>query len=131
MSDRSATYDQVEAAYYAMQSQAIEANDGITYWQGGLTNMLEENGISRAKYSQITGYLKRMGCIERIRRGAGNVDSIWILWKPPNREDFENSKLHSPESNTRYEDYKKKQQDLQYMKDKIKELEVRLDEAGI
>lgn len=90
--EQSATFDQMEAAYYAMKNVA-EETDGTLYYKGALTNLLEENGIPRSKYSHITGYLKGMGCIERIRRGAGGVPSVWILWKAPERQEFEDYKI--------------------------------------
>lgn len=93
MGTESAIYDQVVSAWYTMMETAIDGENGTLYWSGALTNTLEKAGISKAKYSHITSYLKKMGCIERSRRGAGSVPSVWILWEEPSWEKFEAVKL--------------------------------------
>lgn len=132
--EQSATYDQMEAAFYAMKNQAKE-EDGILYYQGALTKTLEDNGITRSKYSHITGYLKGMGCIERIRRGAGAVPSVWIIHKKPDRQAFEDYKI-TKNPTRRYGRYARtateQERDavLTDIHNRLQEIEKRLDIAG-
>lgn len=128
--EASATFDQVEVAYAAMKQLSKPDKEGTLYYTGALTNLLEENGIPKTRYSQITSWLKRMGCIERIQRGAGQVPSIWILWKEPTRDDFENSKLYKQLNKS---GYKVELPDLKMNEvvDRIINIEKRLENAGI
>jgi len=133
--EQSHTYDQVEAAYYAMKAEAQEAPDGVLYYTGALTNLLMENGISKSKYSHITRFLKDMGCIERVRRGAGPTPSVWILWSEPTYENFEQVKLNPRARNDgqyrKSSTQKAEEQSINVLNERVNALERRLEDAGL
>jgi len=73
------TLEQCKLVYSAMLEESERVDESTFVWEGSLTALLEKNGMSRSKYSQITVPLKEMGCISQIRRGAGSTSSRWLV----------------------------------------------------
>lgn len=77
--------------YDGMLEQAEEPVDETKprEWRGMLTKLFVRLDYGTSNYSRIVNMLRSMGCIEQVRRGAGKVDSVWLLWQPPSLELFE------------------------------------------
>ena len=85
----SSTLEQCVLVYNSMLEQSERVDDETFVWEGSLTTLLENIGLSRAKYSQIVNPLKDMGCISQVRRGAGNTASRWLVHGvEPNEDAF-------------------------------------------
>ncbi len=59
-------------------------------FEGYTTRLFSALGLSTPHYTTVLSTLKGMECLEQVRRGGGNAKSRWILWKPPEEEDFRN-----------------------------------------
>ena len=66
-----------------------EKEDGLDMWKGFLTSFIEDNlGIEQTHYSKVMGALKSMRSVQNVRRGGGNSPAKWIVFGPPQIEDF-------------------------------------------
>lgn len=72
--------------YAAMEKQAQKDEQGNEYWEGALTRLVTDQGLSNPYYTTVTRALKAMDCIRQGRRGGGGMASIWYLMQPPNEE---------------------------------------------
>jgi hypothetical protein len=75
-----------ETVYQAMREVAKEIREDevpILVYEGFLTRLVQQVGLSVPYYSAIRGKLMAMGCIRQLRRGGGNSPSQWELVKPP------------------------------------------------
>lgn len=54
---------------------------------GGLSTLCNEQ-VSSGGYSKITNKLIAMGCIEKLRTGAGPVSALWLMLQEPTIELF-------------------------------------------
>lgn len=69
---------------YALMSKDAEATGDGLIWTGSLLRTIMEGlGLGNAHYTAITRALKRMKCIQQLRRGGGPQPSIWRLLKAP------------------------------------------------
>lgn len=75
--------------FEAMKQRAEPNDDGDLLYTGHLTHMFDEIGYSAPQYSDIMDALKRMDCVERIRRGSRNFPAIWKILREPTQELFE------------------------------------------
>lgn len=86
-STQRAMYQHCKAVYEAMEARSEGLPDGRVY-EGFLTKLFDELGLSVPYYSQVLTELKRMGCIEQAKRGGGTAMSIWYLIQPPTEDAF-------------------------------------------
>src|SRR5258706_10934436 len=82
-----ALFTHCEAVYNAMSEKSEVNPDGRVY-EGFLTKLFDELELSVPYYSQVLTELKRMGCIEQVKRGGGTAMSIWYLLEPPTEDAF-------------------------------------------
>lgn len=73
-------------------SEMARSCDDAWLWQGYVSDVFEVLGISLNQYSQLMGLLRHMGCIERLRKGGGNTESIWRVIAPPTEDIYEAAK---------------------------------------
>ena len=74
--------------YAAMEEKAKSDAEGNKYFEGALTRLVAECGLSNPYYTSITQALKAMDCIRQGRRGGGGIGSIWFLLQEPTEELF-------------------------------------------
>ena len=80
-----ALYEHCSDVWNAMREQAVETQDGLL-WEGSLTGLFTQLGLSIPYYSKITKLLKGMDCMHQVRRGGGSSPSRWILLQEPSME---------------------------------------------
>jgi len=73
--------EKAKIIYEAMEERA----DGNLF-QGFSTHLTASLGISTPYYTAVFRELKRMGCVEQVRRGGGSSPSVWRLIQPPTEE---------------------------------------------
>ena len=61
--------------------------EGLVY-EGFLTRLFRENGLSVPYYTLVMRALRRMGCVEQLRRGGSSTPSRWHLIEAPTIEAF-------------------------------------------
>lgn len=94
MGDRltKAIYNHCKDAYAAMEEEAVTEQIGTNNYKvytGFLTRLMQDKlQLPVAYYSHVTAELRRMGCIEQLKRGGGSAPSKWFIIKPPNEADF-------------------------------------------
>jgi hypothetical protein len=74
--------------YKWMDNEAEDRTEGRVY-EGSLSTLFVNVGLGQAYYPQVMGRLKKMGCVEMVRRGGGPSPSQWILHKRPTEALFE------------------------------------------
>lgn len=91
----SALYEHCYTVYTAMKERAQyepigpeDTSQGLVY-EGYLTKLIAELGLSVPYYTATTRALKQMGCITQLRRGGSSSPSRWLLSGPPTVESFE------------------------------------------
>jgi hypothetical protein len=84
----STLFDHCVSVYQEMEAQARdERNDGLVY-EGHLTKLFHQLGLSTPYYTSVMNRLKLMGCVDQLRRGGGSSPSRWRLTRVPNEESF-------------------------------------------
>lgn len=89
-----ALFDHCTAVYGAMikaAGTAVMEDDnhleedlrGKPVYEGHLTRLFAELGLSTPYYTSVMTRLKRMRCVEQLRRGGGNAHSRWVLKQEP------------------------------------------------
>jgi hypothetical protein len=86
-----AVFFHAETVYQAMFDRAkTQLLDGVTrglVYEGFLTTLIKDDlHLSSPYYSSVTSVLKRMGCIEQLRRGGSSTPSQWLLHHAPTIE---------------------------------------------
>lgn len=77
-----------------------EAN-GYLIWTGHTTQVFARLGLATPYYTSVMQALKKMGCVEQVKRGGGNSMSKWRLVRPPEESIFEAAeKLKTPVGGT-------------------------------
>lgn len=71
-----------ETVYAKMLERSTPVTEGILY-EGMLTHLFEEVGLSTPYYTHVMTKLKAMDCVRQIRRGGGNTPSRWLLLQEP------------------------------------------------
>lgn len=81
-----AVYEHCRAVYTAMvekaQERSIDEVPTLVY-EGSLTKLFNRLGLSVPYYTSCMTELKRMRCVEQLRRGGGGSPSIWALYGEP------------------------------------------------
>lgn len=77
-------YDAGEAKDYTET-----AATGYMIWTGHTTQLFARLGMATPYYTTVMQALKKMGCVEQVRRGGGNSMSKWRLVRKPEEEAFE------------------------------------------
>lgn len=75
-----------QQVYEAMKARASKDASGQLYWEGALTRLVADCGLSNPYYTSVTQSLKAMDCIRQGRRGGGGMGSIWYLLQEPTTE---------------------------------------------
>ena len=83
-------FQHCEFIYQQMYDKAEIDEAGNIIYTGYLTHLFHEVGYTTPQYSEIMLNLKRMGCVENLRRGSASFPSVWAMYKPPTRPDFDN-----------------------------------------
>jgi hypothetical protein len=60
----------------------------LLVYEGHLTKLFANLGLSTPYYTAVMNHLKAMGCVEQLRRGGGNSPSRWALVRAPDEEAF-------------------------------------------
>jgi hypothetical protein len=110
-SDRptSAQFDHCVKIYNAMHERAktevitdSEGNEqSVLVYTGHLTRLFQQLMMAVPYYTSIMSTLKRLGCVEQIRRGGGSAPSKWALIGEPTEEAFNSLKPRSRKSASR------------------------------
>lgn len=74
--------------YAEMVKRAQADGQGNVYFEGALTRLVQDIGLSNPYYTSVTQCLKAMDCIRQGRRGGGGQGSIWYLLQEPSDELF-------------------------------------------
>lgn len=77
--------------YEAMERQSVRKvifEEERVVWEGFLTKLFKELGLSVPLYTEVRQELMRMGCMSQLRRGGGPTPSIWVLFGPPTLEEY-------------------------------------------
>jgi DNA-binding transcriptional regulator PaaX len=93
-----ALFDHCITVFEEMMSEATPELDhdpaaetpatGYMIWTGHTTQLFARLGLSTPYYTTVMDRLKKMGCVEQIKRGGGNALSKWRLVRPPEEEFF-------------------------------------------
>lgn len=89
-----AVYGHCENVYKAMLKESHTITHGgetAVVYEGFLTRLFNDLGLSMPHYSSVMTELKRMGCVEQIKRGGGGGKSQWRMLHAPTVEEFENA----------------------------------------
>lgn len=87
-----ALYTHCVNVYERMVQEARMESNGDVIWEGMLVNFITgKMNLSVPYYTTITRALKRMNCIEQIKRGGGTAPSQWRLITAPTLEAFESA----------------------------------------
>jgi hypothetical protein len=62
---------------------------GYMIWTGHTTQLFARLGMATPYYTTVMQALKKMGCVEQVKRGGGNSMSKWRLVRRPEEEFFE------------------------------------------
>jgi hypothetical protein len=65
-----------------------EAPNGYMIWTGHTTQLFARLQMATPYYTSVMACLKKMGCIEQVKRGGGNAMSKWRLVRKPEEEYF-------------------------------------------
>jgi hypothetical protein len=88
-----AMFEHCARVYTAMEKDSkVEIDDNDTQmrvYEGHLTRVFAKLELSTPYYTTIMKHLKRMGCVEQIRRGGGSQTSKWRLIKEPDAQAFD------------------------------------------
>jgi hypothetical protein len=78
----------------AMDQPNIEIEpSGYMIWTGHTTQLFARLGMATPYYTTVMRALKKMGCVEQVRRGGGNAQSKWRLVRRPEEEFFHAAEL--------------------------------------
>lgn len=70
---------------------------GYMIWTGHTTHLFSRLGMATPYYTTVMTALKKMGCVEQIKRGGGNSMSKWRLVRKPEEDYFHAAeKLQKP-----------------------------------
>ena len=58
-------------------------------WEGHTTRIFNNLELSTPYYTSVLNHLKRMGCVEQLRRGGGSATSKWLLIREPTIDLYE------------------------------------------
>lgn len=93
----SAVYQHCVTVYKEMESQARQEllgdppdQQSALVYEGHLTKLFASLQMATPYYTSIMKHLRRMGCVEQIRRGGGNSPSRWQLAHAPTEDLFKN-----------------------------------------
>lgn len=67
------------------RSLSVDPDRGPRIYTGYLTRLFKDLYLSVPYYSSVMENLKRMKCVEQIKRGGGPAPSQWALVQPPDR----------------------------------------------
>lgn len=73
-------------AMYEESDQYRADSPDIREWRGQLSKLFPKIDLTPTNYSRIVGMMRRMGCIEQVRRGNANSESVWLLMQRPTKE---------------------------------------------
>lgn len=65
-----------------------DRDSSIRVYEGALTNLFGSCQVSIPYYTPVMRALKKMGCVEQLRRGGGTAPSRWVLYFEPTEEAF-------------------------------------------
>lgn len=90
-------FDHCQSIWNAMDDKATdvkrdpedENSETDRTYEGHLTRLFQQVGMSAPYYTSVMRALKEMGCVEQTRRGGGNAKSRWLLVNVPTKESFE------------------------------------------
>jgi hypothetical protein len=69
----------------------VQRGDGgidMIVYEGFMTGLFSELGMSIPYYTKIMRRLKAMGCVRQLKRGGGAAPSRWEILEEPSEEDF-------------------------------------------
>lgn len=110
-----ALFGHCQTVYTAMLEQAQTDEENDLVYEGFLTRIFKDVGLSVPYYTYVVQKLKAMGCIEQLRRGASSTPSKWLLVREPSMEYFDNdvkSVTTRAQRATRLESVEKQNADL-------------------
>lgn len=110
-----ATYHHCKMVFEEMNRLAKDHEENevtMRVYEGFLTKLFEDLGLSVPYYSKCTTALKQMGCIRQLRRGGGNSPSQWELLKEPTEQAYTTS-VPKRERRTRADQMQSQINDLQ------------------
>ena len=74
--------------FYSALLKAADKSTPITIYTGHITKLATELGIAGTKYTTCIFFLREMGCITQLRRGAKSAPSVWQLNFAPTVERY-------------------------------------------
>lgn len=77
-----------KTVYDAMKAASVEV-DGNVIYEGFLTKLFTECGLSVPQYTPVMRELMRMDCVLQLKRGGGPSPSQWQLLQSPDEELYE------------------------------------------
>lgn len=90
----SAIFHHCCTVYAEMDAEASEVmfeGRKAKLYEGFLTKLFQDQlNFSQAYYSQVMAELRRMGCVQSIKRGGGTSPSRWVLLQQPTYEIYIN-----------------------------------------
>ena len=81
----------------APDGEDVVTSSGYMIWTGHTTQLFARLGMATPYYTTVMQTLKKMGCVEQVKRGGGNSMSKWRLVRRPEEQFFEAAeKLKKP-----------------------------------
>lgn len=94
LSSLPADYEHCVNVYKAMAEVArprIVEDVELSVYEGTLTKLFNKLGLSTPYYTRCMADLKRMRCVEQLRRGGGGAPSLWVLHYCPTPDIWRNT----------------------------------------
>lgn len=96
-------------------------------WEGMLVNFITSKmNLSVPYYTTITRALKRMGCVEQLKRGGGTAPSQWRLLEAPTLSAYESATPRKTSARS-IDKYEVLQQQLNVLSRRVLSLETILE----
>lgn len=70
---------------------SVGIDEGPRIYTGYLTKLFKDLCLAVPYYTSVMDALKRMRCVDQLKRGGGAKPSQWALWQPPDRMIFNNA----------------------------------------
>lgn len=102
--------------FKAMEAEAepgeVDGNE-VPLYEGYLTRLFSELGLSVPYYNKVMSELRHMGCVFQVKRGGGSAKSVWAVVREPTEELWRDSRELPRQSNKPTDILRQRMNDLE------------------